>query len=74
MQFPTLLLCQSRSKYIAPAVSYVAPAPVDGFSGPVTFSAPVENVAPAPAAASTPVQSGESRGTTDVPHRDFPSS
>ena len=30
---------------LGPAVSYVAPAPVDGFSGPVTFSAPVEDVA-----------------------------
>ena len=39
---------------------------------PVTFSAPVVNVAPAPALASTPVLSGESchdelRGATKVP-------
>ena len=42
------------------------------FSGPVTFSAPVENVAPAPVVTSTPALSGEScfdelRGATEVP-------
>ena len=47
--------------FCGPAVSYVDPAPVDDLSGPVTFSPPVEDVAPpAPALASTPVPSGES--------------
>ena len=74
-QCPTLLL---RQHHVAPAsvdaslgcaVSYVAPE-LDGFSGLVTFSAPVENVAPALAVASTPALSGEScldelRGATE---------
>ena len=55
-----------------PAMSYVALAPVDGFSGPVTFSAPFENVAPVLAVASAQALSDEScheehRGATEVP-------
>ena len=57
---------------VGPGVSYVAPALVDGFSGPVTFSAPFENVAPASAVALTLVLSGapchdDLRGATEVP-------